>query len=119
MKYSQLHYLFSIILFCGPVFLLALRRHERLLKKSELIFLILIAISIPYAGLADYVALHTGAWFYSAHGSFDIQFGAELESYLFVMALIVVYGSTTIVLANRIDRKSSRKIRRTPRRSKS
>jgi hypothetical protein len=107
MKLSQLTYIFSVILFCGPVLLFLWEKDRRILKKYELILFIMILISLPVAA-TEYFAMRWRAWFYYPDKTLNIQFGAQLDTYFLGMAIFVMMAALTLVFAANVD-KSSRK----------
>lgn len=111
MKLSQLSYLFSIIIFCGPILLLIWKREARILKKYEITLLATVIISLPIA-VAEFFALKWGAWKYFPDGVLDFKLGAQLESYLFWIAFILMAGSITLILAAKQDKQFRAKRRK-------
>ena len=110
---KHLLYLFSIILFCGPCLLILWKRDGRVLKRYELVLLIMVAISLPVA-ISDYFAIRWQAWSYNPATTLNIRFPGELESYLFSAAVTVLIASATLILARQVDlrHKSKTKSRR-------
>ncbi len=118
MDLQKYTYLFSSIIIGGTAFLVEYKRNRKLLKKYELVILTVIAIGIPYA-TTDYFALKWHAWFYSSTNTFNIHFGTELESFLFVAVFAFIASTVTLVGAYKIDhRKKSTKSSRSRRQPK-
>jgi lycopene cyclase domain-containing protein len=105
MKLSQFSYLLSIILFCGPLILLIWKREARILKKYELALFVSVLVSMPIA-VGEFYALKWQAWAYYPNSVLNVRLGGQLESYLFLTAVIVLVGSVTLVLATRVDKKT-------------
>jgi hypothetical protein len=66
------------------------------------------AFSVPYAGF-DYFALKWHAWVYGTESTFNIQFGAELETYLYAAVVTFLVVGATLRSAARIDRANTRR----------
>lgn len=103
MKITHLSYLFSILLFCGPILLLVWKRHARILKRYELAILIAIVISLPVA-TAEAYALKWHDWAYHKSAVLGIRIGGQIESYVFLIIVVALVGSVTLVLANQVDK---------------
>lgn len=78
-----------------------------MLKKYEIVLLILIAISLPMA-MADYFAIRWGAWQYNPATTFNIHLPGELETYLFAVAVTIIIASSTLFLTQGVDRSKKR-----------
>lgn len=101
---SHLAFLLSILLFCGPIALLIWHREQRMLKKYELVLLIMIVLSVIFVGPADFYALRWGAWKYGADVTSDIYLLTLPETYLFGIAVTGIVAAVTLVFAAQIDR---------------
>jgi glucose dehydrogenase len=101
-------FLISIFIFAGTAMLLRWRNNKKVLKKYELIFLGMVAFSVPYAGF-DYFALKWHAWVYGPESTFSVQFGAELETYLYASAVTFVVVGAVLRSAARVDKQYARK----------
>lgn len=109
---NHLTFLLSIPIFCGPALLLIWRREQRVLKKYELVILIMVLLSILFVGPADFSAIHLQAWQYGAGVTSGIYLLTLPETYLFGMAVTAIVAMVTLVYTTRIDREKSRAKRR-------
>src|SRR5579872_39445 len=101
---QHLEYLFAIFLFLGPAMLVIWRLNARLLKKYEIVLIVLTTIS-TIGSLTEYYALKWGAWAYFANHTLNLRFYAEIESFVFSACIILSVGMVTLVGASLIDKK--------------
>lgn len=104
MKLSNWSYLFSIFLFCGPLLLIIWKRQERILKKYEFALLFATLVSMPI-GASEFFALKWRAWQYNKDSILPIRVGGQIESYIFLAAVIWLVGSVTLILSVKQDKK--------------
>jgi len=101
-------YLFSILLFCGPILMIIWRLQERILKKYELVLLIVVLLSLPFS-LTEFYALKWGVWEYYPNHVFNVRFFAESETFVFSIAVTLLTASLTLIAAYfLIDRKTKK-----------
>jgi lycopene cyclase domain-containing protein len=101
-------YFLSIALFCGPILLIGWKRELSLFKKYERTVVILVAISIPFAGIADYIALHWQTWQFSADSTSNVYFLTLPESYVFSAAVTLLVSLVTLSWAQQADRRGAK-----------
>lgn len=102
MKLSNFEYLLSIFLFCVPVALIVWKLYGSLLRKYKKVLLLTILVSLPI-GLAEGFALRWGAWAFNPDSVIGFRVGGQIESYLFLVGVIVAYGSIVLVLVDLYD----------------
>lgn len=103
MKLGQLTYIFSIFLFSGTFVLAKWHKDKKILKKYELVILLVILFFLPFTAF-DYFALKWGAWFYNPQRTLDIKLSAEIETYLFAVGVTCSMAIVAIASAVRVDR---------------
>lgn len=101
-------YFLSIVLFCGPLLLIGWKREIPIFRKYERTVVLLVGISLPFAGIADYVAIRWQAWQFSATSTSNIYFLTLPESYLFSAAVTLLVSLVTLTWAQQVDRRSKR-----------
>ena len=102
---EHLNYLFSIIIFAGTATLIVWHKRTRLLKKYEVVLVFLVSVSVPFAS-TEYFALKWRAWFYYPLHTLNLQYLAEVESYIFAMFVTLFCASVTIIYALKVDKKA-------------
>lgn len=100
---SHFLYLASLLVFAMGSLLVIYCRERRILKKYEVIILLVVAISIPYAA-TDYFALKWGAWFYSPLHTLNLRYPTEIEAYAFSAATAFIVASIGLYQMAKIDR---------------
>lgn len=103
MSSSHFLYLLSIALIGLPVLLTIWLKNERVLKKHEMVLLILIIIGFAY-GSTEYFAIRWNAWHYFPNHVLGLLFGAQIETYLVGVVGVAIISSTTLVLITAQDR---------------
>ena len=112
MKFSIYSYTATVLIFCGLAFLLYLvgvlfRRKSATLSKNDWKAIFgTIVIMTAVTGPMEYVALTWRTWTYNPERTLHKTFfGAEVETYLFIILVSLVVSIATLVYANREDRK--------------
>lgn len=104
MKLSNLSYLFSIVLFCAPLLLITWKREGRILKKYELTLLAVIIVSIPISA-SEFFALSWKVWKFGSEAVLPIRLGGQIETHIFLVAVIWLVGSIILILATWQDKR--------------
>ena len=103
MKFSNFIYLFSILLFTGPVILKLWRRESKILKKYEWVVIIVVALGTCWAAF-DVFSLRWNLWYYYPEQNLNINFGTVLETYIWAAAVSFIISAVTLVYAYRMDK---------------
>jgi lycopene cyclase domain-containing protein len=105
----HLTYLLTILVFCGIPWLIMLKYRERVLKKYEIVILVVVIIGILFSA-TDYFALRWGAWYYDPSKTLNVHFLTEIETYLLGAGTSLEVASATLIWASFVDRKSKKKV---------
>lgn len=107
---KHLTYLLSILVFCGIPWLIMLKYQERVLKKYEIVILVVVIIGFLFSA-SDYFALRWGAWYYDPSKTLNVHFLTEIETYLGGAGVFLEVASATLIWASFVDRKNKKKSR--------
>lgn len=114
MNFGTYSYAATVLIFCGLAFSLYLiglffkRKSMALSPKEWGVILWTVVIMAAISGPMEYIALAWRTWTYNPERTFHtIFFGAEIETYLFIILVSLVVSIATLVYANREDRKRS------------
>lgn len=112
MNFGIYSYTTTVLIFCGLALLLyavgvILRKRSAILSSSDwMAILWTVILMTVITGPEEYVALNWRTWVYNPERTFDNTFfGAEIETYLFIILVTLVVSIATLVYANREDRK--------------
>lgn len=108
---NHLTYLLSVIVFCGIPFLVMWRKQERVLKRYELVILIMVVLGVLFS-TTDYFAVHWGAWYYNPQHTLDVNFITEVETFGFGAGIFLCVASATVISAGIVDRLARAKQRK-------
>ncbi len=112
MNFGIFSYTATVLIFCGLAFSLyliglLLRKKSAILSASDWKVIVwTIVIMVVIIGPEEYVALAWRTWTYNPERTFNMTFfGAEIETYLFIILVSLVVSIATLVYARREDRK--------------
>ena len=105
MKLTNFIYLFSILLFTGPIILKLWRRESKILKRYEWVVIIIVAMGTCWAAF-DIFSLRWNLWYYYPAQNLNIRFGTVLETYIWAAVVSFIIAAVTLVYAQSLDRKA-------------
>ena len=101
---EHLTYLSTTLVFCGIPWLIMLKYQERVLKRYEIVLLVVVLIGFLFS-TSDYFGTRWGAWYYNPTRTLGIHFLTGVETFILGAGVALEVGSATIIWASYVDRK--------------
>jgi lycopene cyclase domain-containing protein len=100
---SNLSYLITVLIFAGGANVVIWTRNDEFLRSHRAFIVMFALLTTPFAAFESF-ALRWGAWEYNPQRVIDARlFGAQIESYLFMMLVSAAVAGATLVYAHRED----------------
>jgi hypothetical protein len=100
-------YLFLIIFTLGALVIAEAYKNKRIIRKYESLLLILMLLGAAGSS-SEYFALRWHLWTFTAAKSFNIVFGAEVETYIYGILATLLIAIITLASLTTIDRRNTR-----------